>query len=52
MEYDYELACELEWVRLDTIGENRAGGEKLFWLQIWSVLFDKQDYIDRRVMTL
>lgn len=47
-----EIACELDWARLDAIEEWRAGGELALWLVLWPSMANKEGYLSCSVLPI
>lgn len=40
-----EVVCDVDWARIETIEEHRAGGEAVLWVALWPALYDSEGYI-------
>lgn len=48
-ENQIEVACELDWLRLERLEEYRAGGEATLWFALWPSLVDGKGHLDCEV---
>lgn len=45
-ENQIEVVCDLDWIRVETLEDHRAGKEPVLWLVFWPTLVDAQGFLD------
>jgi ABC-type Fe3+/spermidine/putrescine transport system ATPase subunit len=48
-ETQLEVACDLDWQRLEMLEEHRAGREPVLWIALWASLVDQKGAVDTRI---
>src|SRR5574341_283622 len=45
-ENQIEAVCDLDWIRIETLEDYRAGNEPVLWVALWPTLVDAHGFLD------
>jgi len=45
-ENQVEVVCDLDWIRIETFEDHRAGSEPVLWVALWPSLVDAHGFLD------